>query len=528
MNRTRSIRPNDLAPGIRLGVLAAACLATCTAALLAMPAQAQDADGGVDAEGPPPRLWIEPRISAGATLSSNGNLSGNGRSELTLELSPGVRVVANTPRVQGFIDYSLTGLTYLQDTSRSNLRNALSAAATVEAWDNRAFVDLGATITGDSISVLGVQRGDSLSDANRSETRSLSVSPYWRGPLAGDIDMELRYALSASDTDTGSRSDVTQQTASVSLARLPAGRLLGWTASLNSSQTDYSLTRDTRSDQAQVGLIVSPTAQLSVTLTAGRERNDIITLQEASYDNTGLAVEWRPSTRTRLAVSAQKRYFGTGHDISLEHRSGLTVWRYTDTRDANNTPLQAINASLGSVFDLFDALYTGIEPDPVRRAQLINAELQRLGLDPDTELLQSFLASSATLQRVQELSVALVGQRSTITFALGRSDQRRLSTVDLGNGDDFDSVDSIQQQSVSLRLAHRLTQRLSLNAELRRQNTQTGLAAVDNRINSVTVGLSARLAPRTTGSVRLRHAVSRGASNGYTDTAIGGLITHRF
>ena len=56
---------------------------------------------------------------------------------------------------------------YLQNTSRSNLRNALNAAGTVEAWDNHAFVDLAANISGDSISVLGVQRGDSQSEANR-------------------------------------------------------------------------------------------------------------------------------------------------------------------------------------------------------------------------------------------------------------------------------------------------------------------------------------------------------------------------
>ena len=145
----------------------------------------------------------------------------------------------------------------------------------------------------------------------------------------------------------------------------------------------------------------------------------------------------------------------------------------------------SINASLGSVFDLFDALYTGIEPDPVRRAQLVSTELQRLGLNPDTQLLQSFLASSATLQRRQELSVALVGQRSTITFALGRSDQRRLSTVDAGNGDDFDSIDNIEQQSVSLRVAHRLTPRMSANAELRRQNATTSLAAAAQRPQKV-------------------------------------------
>ena len=54
------------------------------------------------------------------------------------------------------------------------------------------------------------------------------------------------------------------------------------------------------------------------------------------------------------------------------------------------------------------------------------------------------------------------------------------------------------------------------------------LIAADSRRTSMTVGLSARLAPRTTGSVQVRHAVDRGTTNGYSETAIGGLITHRF
>lgn len=506
----------------------APCAVLLACLMAAAPLRAQDAAEAVDAEGPPPRLWIEPRVSAGATLTSNGNLSRSARSDVVLQVSPGVRAVADLPRLQGFIDYSLSGLAYLQGTSRSNLRNALNAAATLEAWEDHGFVDVSANISGDSISVLGLQRGDSLSESNRAETRSLSLSPYWRGRLGGEVDAELRYALRSADSGTDARSDVTDQTASLSLSRPPAGQLFGWTASASTSRTDFNLSRDTQADRAQVGLIVAPSAQLSVTLTAGRERNDILTLQQTSYNDSGLSVEWRPSPRTRAYVSVQDRYFGTGHDIALEHRTGLTVWRYTDTRSATTSAQQAFDASLGSVFDLFDALYTTLEPDPVRRAQLVDAELARLGLDPDTELLQSFLASSATLSRRQELSVALVGQRTVVTFALSRGDTRRLSTIDSGIGDDFDSVDTIAQRAASLRLAHRLTPRLSLNAELRRQTTRTGLLASDSRINSFTLGLAARLAPRTTGSLQLRRSVDRGTTNGYGETAIGGLVTHRF
>ena len=124
--------------------------------------------------------------------------------------------------------------------------------------------------------------------------------------------------------------------------------------------------------------------------------------------------------------------------------------------------------------------------------------------------------------------VALVGRRTVVTFALSRGDTRRLSTVDNGIGDDFDAVDRIEQSAASLRLAHRLTPRMSLSAELRRQTTRTTLLVADSRVNSFTLGLSARLAPRTTGSLQLRRSVDGGTTNGYGETAIGGLVTHRF
>jgi hypothetical protein len=57
---------------VRSSVAAAAALAVMLLAATAhKPAQAQD----VAAAGPKPSLWIEPRISVGTTLSSNGNLS---------------------------------------------------------------------------------------------------------------------------------------------------------------------------------------------------------------------------------------------------------------------------------------------------------------------------------------------------------------------------------------------------------------------------------------------------------------------
>ena len=130
MITTHRSLPRPLAP------VALACLALL--GMLTPPAHAQvdtpDATAeSVNAPGPKPSVWIEPRVSAGVTVSNNGNLSNSGRSEQTLDISPGVRMVADTPRVRGLLDYSLHSLSYLQDTSGDELRHALQAQAVLNA-----------------------------------------------------------------------------------------------------------------------------------------------------------------------------------------------------------------------------------------------------------------------------------------------------------------------------------------------------------------------------------------------------------
>ncbi len=379
-----------------LGALAAAALGTV--------AHAQDSVDAVDAPGPKPPVWIERRVTVGQTLSTNGNLSTNARSEQTTEVTPGIRAVFNTPRVQGFIDYSLSALFYAQGTSGNQFRNALNANANINAWDNRAFVDLSGVVSNQAISAFGPQSVNGRSDTNQSETASFRFSPYLRGSFAGDTDYELRYSLQTADTDSAARSDITDQTASLRLGSRPAGQTLGWSFNASSGATDYSRGRDTVSSSAQGGLIVAVSPQLQVTLLAGVESNDIVSLQKQSYNTAGVNVEWRPSERTRVFVGVEDRYFGTGHNIVLEHRTGQTLWSYTDTRGVVNNPLQESGVSLGSNFDFYNQLYQQQIPDPVLRARFVNDLLNFFNLPANAPVVQNFLTSSATLDRVQRHS----------------------------------------------------------------------------------------------------------------------------
>ncbi|MCW5652263.1 TIGR03016 family PEP-CTERM system-associated outer membrane protein [Hydrogenophaga sp.] len=513
--------------------VAMACLAALSPVLvtpvwaqLVDPSEMRD-ETAMGEGGPRPSVWIEPRISTGVLITNNGNLSATSpQSEQILEVTPGVRAVFNRPRAKGFFDYSLSTQYRLQNTSGDALRHLLNTAMTFEAVDDRVFVDVSGVVADESISAFGTL-APGYSNANTSRTSSFRVSPYLRGVLAGAVNYELRVGMEKASTATGSRSDVTVQDASARLRSDMTGRMLGWSLDAQTVSTEYTLGRRTRSDQVLGGLNYAPSSLLMLTAQAGVESNDVLSASRENYSITGLSLDWRPSNRTRLVAGVQKRYFGTGYNVLFEHRTARTVWRFSDTRDAVNNPLDPGGATLGTVYSLLDSLYTAQEPDPVRRAQLVQAELLRLGLPADANSINNFLSSSATLVRSQQLSLALVGVRNGVTFTLLRGNSRRLGPS-ANLGDDFDVSESIRQRSWSVNYSHRLTPLTTFAAGVGRQTNEGSVAGLSNTLTTFTVGATTRLAARTSGTVQLQRSIYDQVGAPYREVAISANITHRF
>lgn len=504
-----------------------ACWAALSSTMLSH-AMAQDAVlPGMEGEAVPRSgMWVEPRITTGVTLTNNGTqATSNPTAEQVLEVTPGVRVVMNRPRAKGFVDYSLSALHHAQGTSGDNFRNALNANLTLEAVRERAYVDVSGVIADEAVSAFGPQ-SIARSDVNRSETSSFRVSPFIRGEL-GTTSYELRYSAERLNTDINTRSDITVQDLSLRMRSDLTGQTLGWSLDASSLSADYSLGRSTRSDQVQGGLIYVVSPQLTATFLAGVEANNVITLTREKYNTTGLNLDWRPSDRSRLEAGIQKRYFGTGHHLAFEHRSGRTVWRINDTRDVINNPLDSKNANLGSIYGQLDTFYSLQYPDPVERSKVVEAELLRRGLPSNATTSQDFLSSSALLERAQSVSVALIGIRDVVTFALTRSTSRRLDPA-ITLGDDFDGNERIQQRSWGLNYSHRLTPLTTTTVGLGQQKTTGLVSGLDTRLTSFSVGLTTRLAPRTSGIVQIMRAIYDRIDAPYRETAISAFITHRF
>lgn len=500
---------------------ASLCLAAMTAAT------AQEGNNALAAEVKDPSFWISPRISVGETFTSDSPVgSPNARGEQVTEITPGIRAVFNGARLKGSLDYSLRGAFYAQNTVENGLQHNLNANGTIGFWGESGFVDVYGVVDQLIISPFD-GTSNSPGNTNRSETSLFRVSPYLKGTVSGAV-YELRYTAQRLSTDATNRSDSSDTGWMLRLANRPGQSRLGWSLEANQQEYDYAIGRDTESRSFTAGVNYAVSPQLSVSVTAGSESNDQLTLAMKSYSKSGASVDWRPSDRTRAVVGVDRLYFGTGHNISIEHRTGRTVWRYSDTRGVENNALEDALPTLGANYDLIDALFTAREPDPVKRAALVEAEMIRLGLASRTDLYQRFLTSSATLARNQELAVLLQGVRGVATFAIFRSNSRRVDSLYSTGPDSFDVSSSIQQRGWRVLYAHRISPITSLNSAISGVNILSTNAALGNSRKTLTVGLTTQIGLRTSASVEVLHEIFSGTVNPYRVNSISGVVTHRF
>ncbi len=473
---------------------------------------------------------VVPRISVTETLTDNVRLTSTGQqSDQITEISPGIRISSDVGRLKGYFDYSLSEIVYAQNSSGRQSQNALTTFGTLEAVDNWAYLDFSGSISQQAISAFGTQSSDNTSlNANRTEVSTYRLSPYVRGRLGGVASYEARYSRAVTTGDGVVRSGVTTVDGNVKISGGSPLANLGWSADASQQSIDYSAGRSTEADRVNIGISVLVTPQFTVFANAGREANNYTSFDKQSYGTSGFGVSWSPSQVTKLSALLEHRAFGDAHSVSFEHRTARTAWKFTDTLDVSATPNQTGIASLGSIYDILFSQFASIEPDPVSRAQLVNAFLVANGISPSAIVATRFLTSAVALQRRQDLTFALLGVRDTLTFILTRGESSRLDTVSAGV-DDFSTSSVIRQRGYSVNYAHRLTPEYSLGVLLLQQNTSGDSTLQDTKLQSLYVNLTGKVSKRATASVGVRRvAFSSSGAAPYTETALIGNLTVQF
>jgi uncharacterized protein (PEP-CTERM system associated) len=499
----------------------------CLPVLAALQAQAQDS--GTSESGPRRSLVIAPSITVSETLTNNNRLTaGEGRSESITQITPSLHVSSNRGPIRGFLDYSMNGVVYARSSDSNEIQHILNGSAQIEAIENRAFVDLNASISQQLLSAYGTRTADpASSNSNRAEVRTFSVSPSVRGFLGGAAAYDARVTYGA----TQSAADLNDSSYWQGLVRLvgdSSSRLLNWSADASRDQVDYREGLRSTDDRVRGLLYISAYPSLRFSLIWGREANDLLTGKRESRNAPGWGVDWYPTERTKLSAVREQRYFGKSHALTFEHRMERSVWRYSDVRDVSTGLGQPTLGRVGSVFDLFFQQFASLQPDPALRTQMVNDFLQANGISPTTSVFARTLASSLTVQRRRDLSFALLGLRDTLTFVGSQSESRRLTDRLSDPNDDFANGNTVRQRGFSVQLAHRLTPQSTLNVVGSIDRTDGTTVQSFTKLRSLAVVWAGQLNDRTGVSLGGRHVVSDGSSDSYTETAVTGTLSYRF
>ena len=471
---------------------------------------------------------IQSRLTLQTLVTDNvAMVAGERDAGVVMTVSPGITMSSRAGLITGKLDYALSGIAYFGGGQPDRLQQSLNATGSAELIQHVLKVDVTALISQVSNSALGAQTVDtSLASTNRTEVSTLSVSPT----LQGHVGSFASFVIRATATDSRSRhstlGDARQIGGSAVLTGLSGGKL-NWSANLVSQSTNFQGTTSAgNDDQAWLGLSYQYDVDLSASLHGGVERSNYQIGTNQTSSIYGGSVNWVPSPRVRASGEWMHHVYGDTHSVNVEYRLARSALRYVDTQTASQVP-QLSATSLGSAYDVLFLQYASIEPDPVKRDQLVRAFLSANGISPDAQINRAFLTNAPTLARSQQLSYSASGVRTTLIFSLQRSVTGRLGVSSIYGGD-LGRFSSVTQGGVSGSLSHQLTPISNVGISLSwfRNNGNGGNSALGNSVQmrTATASWSTQLARRTSLGVSLRHAQSQGATGYQENAALVNLV----
>ncbi|SDO42073.1 uncharacterized protein, PEP-CTERM system associated [Rhodoferax sp. OV413] len=473
-------------------------------------------------------ISIVPRLSLGETWSNNVSLkSGSGDSGWISEISPGIKFNRSSGRIRGYVDYSLHQYIY-SGNSKNSLQNLLASSASAEVLDNFAFIDVSAAISQQTISAFGSQSvASGLSNSNKTEVSTYNISPYLRGRFLNNANYEARYGFSSTRAKTLESANSNQNQYSLAVNGDELFGRLRWGTNISRQENTRSNGEKTQVDDLKLSLTYSLNRQLSFSATTGRETANYVVAEKQSFRTSGYGVNWTPAETTKLSFNAENKLLGKMHRLTIEHRTPRTSWAFNDSKNVSVSSSNTLNAGTGSLYDLLFLQFSSIEPDPIKRAQLVRDFLQNNGLISDPSTINGYLTSSASIQRTKDLSFMLLGVRDTVGFSITRSVGQSINGSSV-NVDDFSRSGNIRQNGLSATYSHKLTPDTSLSSQYSIQRTYGDTVTQGSKIKSINLNISSKISQKMFATVGARRVLSSSTVNPYQETAVLGSLTVQF
>ncbi|WP_394788236.1 TIGR03016 family PEP-CTERM system-associated outer membrane protein [Rhodoferax sp.] len=472
---------------------------------------------------------VTPRIYGSETWSDNISLqSVDKKSGWITEASPGIRISSGAGRVKGYLDYSLHKFIYSGGTGSDSLQNALNSAVSMEVVDNFVFLDVNGNISQQTTSAFGTQSNvNGLINSNKTEVSTYSISPYARGRLSSFADYEVRYSYASTNAKSDSSVNSTQSQGSFKVSGDEFFGKMRWALNGSRQETNRTAGQNIQVDSLNLTLTYAVNRQLNFYGVAGQETGNYTSTQKNSSNTSGGGVNWAVDETTKVALDVENRLLGRMHKLSFEHRTPRTSWRIADSKSISVTNGLTQTSGVNSNYDLLYTLFASIEPDPIKRAQMVRDFLQANGLSTGTSAVNGYLTSSTSIQRVQDVSFAILGIRDTLTFTATKTAGKVVSGT-LTSSDDFAAANNIRQNGFTASYSHKLTKDTAVNAQFTLQNTRTEDTLQSSTTKYFNVNFSSKVGLKTYATISARHVISSGNSSPYRENALIGSLMVQF
>jgi uncharacterized protein (PEP-CTERM system associated) len=474
---------------------------------------------------------VEPSLGGRVTVTDNVNLAPRDQreSDLTLEVTPGIRVTGRGARLQFDASYAPSAVVYASSSNLDSFYNNLNANATLEAIEKFFFVDARATMTQQFLSPFGPRPQDiASSTANRTEVRTFGISPYIRGQIAGGTRYLLRNDSYWVDPhDGGGLASYYNNT--TGLLENTVARI-GWGLDYNRTSSEFEGSNALTNSLARARLIYRIDPQLTAFVSGGYEENNF-SLTETSNAIYGAGVTWRPTERTNVVANWEHRFFGESYLASFDHRTRLTAWSLSASRNISRYPQEAFALPPGNTALLLDSIFTARIPDPVARQAAVQQFIAQTGLPSFLAQPQAFYTEQIFLTEPIVGSFAILGVRNTITFTASWSSNERISgTTGTPLPDVFAFSNRFVTYGPSANWGHQVTPLSTLNlfgSWLRTDNEAPTVFSTRQDYYRLTWNI--RLSPKTDGALGFRYTTfDSEVTPGYREAAVFGSLNHRF
>ncbi len=152
-----------------------------------------------------------------------------------------------------------------------------------------------------------------------------------------------------------------------------------------------------------------------VGVVAGSERSTFA-LSSQTDTRAGLRLFWSPGPRTEMIAAADRRYFGSGWEFRLRHRTPATALLLRAVREPTAGNLVGGIASGSRLEDFFGAILTTRLPDPQQRAAAVVDLMATRGLQDALPGVAGITANYPQRRTGGEVTWVMLGTRHTVTL----------------------------------------------------------------------------------------------------------------